>query len=50
MIGCVVCEGVVDFGQHWRRMVIERFGSIGVGVGCVVCEIVVEFLHLVVFR
>ena len=27
MIGCVVCEGVVDFDQHWWRMDIERFGG-----------------------
>ena len=27
MIGCVVCEGVVDFDQHWWRMVSERFGG-----------------------
>ena len=27
MIGCIICEGVVDFDQHWWRMVIERFGG-----------------------
>ena len=32
IIGCVICEGVVDFDQHWWRMVIESL-EVGVCVG-----------------
>ena len=49
MIGRVVCEGVVDFDQHWWRMDIERFGGrcrcrmCRMRGGSLVCSILVEY-------